>query len=296
MKILLKESQFLRIVEDLEGSIGNFITIKNNDLFSFYKDVKKKTYGQKIDLTSIEVVIDGKGESYIKYKLSPNSKPVVILIPYSEETDNGKCPSCEKVRNLNPTNTVVKNGKFGKKRVYQVIAIPTEPKKKKKGPIANNYSLRAFNLLKSRKAEDFRSQVYDDKCPDAKPGKRCGGRLTIGYGTLISEHPELAKYAKGSKYHLSKERAEVYLKQHLDKNVVPVIKSKITTPLTQNEFDALSILLYNMGDIGENLQKSINDEDDENIKKYWKQYIHWDGVPSPGLMKRRAEEISLFFK
>jgi GH24 family phage-related lysozyme (muramidase) len=51
-----------------------------------------------------------------------------------------------------------------------------------------------------------------------------------------------------------------------------------------------------MGDIGENLQKSINDEDDENIKKYWKQYIYWNGDPSPGLMKRRAEELSLFFK
>jgi GH24 family phage-related lysozyme (muramidase) len=296
MKILLNESQFLRIVEDLEESPGNFIIIKNSNLLSFYKDVKKKTYGQKIDLTTIEVVLNDKGESYIKYKLSSKSKSVVILIPYSEEIDNGKCPSCDNVRKLNPNNTVVKDGKFGKKRLYQVIAIPAKAKKKKKGPIAKNYSWNTLNLLKSRKTEDFRTQVYDDKCPDAEAGKRCGGKLTIGYGTLVSEHPELAKYAKGSKYHLSKERAEVYLKQHLDKNVVPIIKEKITTPLTQNEFDALSIFLYNMGDIGENLQKSINDEDEENIKKYWKQYIYWDGNPSSGLMKRRAEELSLFFK
>jgi len=157
MKILLNESQFLRIVEDLEESPSNFITIKNYDLFSFYKDVKKKTYGQKIDLTSIEVVLNDKGESYIKYKLSSKSKPVVILIPYSEEIDNGKCPSCEKVRKLNPTNTLVKDGKFGKKRIYQVISIPAKPKTKKKGPIAKNYSWNAFNLLKSRKTEDFRS-------------------------------------------------------------------------------------------------------------------------------------------
>ena len=296
MKIVLKEEQLQYIVEELESeSEDQIITIRNSNLLEFYKDVKNKTRNKRIDLGSIKVHLDAKGESFIIYRISSESNPVMIVIPYSEEIDKGSCPSCEKIKSLNPKAKLIKSGTFGKNRKFEVYAIPQVKVGVKK------YSRQAVDMLKSARAEDFKSQVYDDHCPNAtypsiKDRRRCGGALTVGYGTLVANYPELAIYKKGTKKHLSKSTAEQYIRKHLDNKVVPKIKELIWAPLNQNEFDALCVLLYNIGAPGVNLTAAINSGNPKEIKKWWSAYKYDNGEIMGGLVKRRAEELLLFFK
>lgn len=278
--------------------------ITNKNLLQFYKDVLAKTKNKLIDLKSIEVQINEKGESYFKYKTSKNGTPIrAIHVAMSEESDNGTCPACDRVRELNPNHKIVgvgpnKNyamGNFGKNRLYQVIVIPG----KRKG--ATTYSNNAVRFIEDDTAEGFRSQVYDDACPDAdhpsvKNPNKCGGDLTIGYGTLIENYPELSKYKKGTNLHLSRDEAEKLVIRHFNEKVKPKIEEQVTVPLTQNQYDAIAIFLYNMGSLGKNLKEAINSEDEDEIRKWWPKYIYQGKKVRRGLIKRRQEELDLFFK
>jgi GH24 family phage-related lysozyme (muramidase) len=290
--IKLTESQLSTIINTIineEAATPQIYTIQDVTLSGFFKKVKEQTKGQRIIPSSIQITITDKGTSVFKFQVSQNEKPVTILIPFSEEYDEGKCPSCDAVKSKNPKAKLLKAGKFGKKRVYHVYAIPF------KRPDATTYSRGLVNMLQSQKAESFRSQVYDDRCPDAPTSKPCGGTLTIGYGTLVRNHPELKKYQKGTKYHLSKAMAAKYLIAHIDKNVLPLIKKQINVGLNQNQFDALTSFLYNVGNIGDNLKKAINSEDPTAIKKHWMSYVYDGGKFMRGLQKRRQDEVNLFF-
>lgn len=294
--IKLTESQLKNIIqhilnEETTASIKTpqTLTIQDPTLIGFYKKVKTQTKGKKIVLSSIQITISDKGNSVMKFEIADNAKPVMLLVPFSEESDNGKCPSCDTVKAKNPKAKLIKNGKFGKNRIFHVYALPVGKE------AAKTYSRRAVQILQSQKTEDFKSQVYDDHCPNAPTSKPCGGALTIGYGTLVRNHPELIKYQKGTKFHLSKAMAAKYLMSHINKKVLPEIKKDITVPLSQNEFDALTIFLYNVGSLGDGLKNAINSEDPKAIKNYWMQYVYDNGKFMRGLQNRRIEEINLFF-
>lgn len=310
MEFILSNYQLQKLVELFTKSDKGILLeqteeiITNKNLLQFYKDVLAKTKNKLIDLKSIEVQINEKGESYFKYKTSKNGTPIrAIHVAMSEESDNGTCPACDRVRELNPKHKIVgvgpnKNyamGNFGKNRLYQVIVIPG----KRKG--ATTYSNNAVRFIEDDKTEGFRSQVYDDKCPDAeypsiKNTKKCGGELTIGYGTLVKNYPELKKYKKGTNLHLSQDEAEIYLIKDLNTKVKPKIEDQITVPLTQNQYDAITIFVYNLGSLGPGLENAINSEDEDQIRKWWSKYIYADNVKMRGLVKRRAKELELFFK
>jgi lysozyme len=228
------------------------------------------------------------GKSILKFETAENEKPVILLIPFSEEIDNGKCPSCDMVKTKNPKAKLIKIGKFGKNRIFHVYALPVGK------PAAKTYSRLAIQILQSQKTEDFRSQVYDDHCPDAPTSKPCGGALTIGYGTLVKNHPELKKYQKGTKFHISKAMAAKYLMSHMNEKVLPEIKKDISVPLSQNEFDALAIFLYNVGSLGDGLKNAINSEDPKAIKTYWLQYVYDNGKFMRGLQKEEWKNLIYF--
>lgn len=308
MEFILSNYQLQKLVELFTKSDKGILLeqteeiITNNNLLQFYKDVLAKTKNKIIDLKSIEVQINEKGESYFKYKTSENGTPIkAIHVAMSEESDNGTCPACDRVRQLNPKHKIVgvgpnkkhAMGNFGKNRLYQVIVIP----EKRKG--VTTYSNNAVLVIEE--TEGFRSQAYDDKCPNAdypsvKNPKRCGGALTIGYGTLIEDHPELGKYKKGTNLHLSRDEAEKYLIRDLNTKVKPTIERQVTVPLTQNQYDAIAIFMYNLGSFGPGLEKAINSQDENKIRKWWSKYVYADGVKQEGLVKRRARELALFFK
>jgi lysozyme len=148
-----------------------------------------------------------------------------------------------------------------------------------KGPI--RYSNQAVELIK--KFEKFMDKTY--LCS--------AGKKTIGYGTRLDYHPEIKKDVC-----ITEPKATELLKKDLDKLVTPVIKDNVKIKLKQNQIDALYSLIYNIGMdnfIESNLLKMLNKKKFKNMKKDWQEFQMADGKVLKGLVRRRQEELSLFF-
>lgn len=127
--------------------------------------------------------------------------------------------------------------------------------------------------------EGFRPMPYQDQA----------GLWTIGYGVRI---PTPNLYPSG----ITMQEAATLLSQH----VIPVaayITSRVTVSLTQNAFDALCSLTYNIG---------INAFGNSTLLKVLNmgsytlaanEFLKWDNVngqPDAGLLNRRQKEQELF--
>lgn len=132
-----------------------------------------------------------------------------------------------------------------------------------------------YDLIK--KYEGCRLTAY--KCP--------AGVWTIGYGTTT--YPDGTPVKEGD--HCTKDEAEVYLTYY--------VKSKIRIPrgLTRNQADALTSLIYNIGQGAfdrSSLKKAIEAKDWKTVYKNW-DWVTAGGQFLKGLAKRRAEELLMFF-
>lgn len=132
--------------------------------------------------------------------------------------------------------------------------------------------------------EKFRPSVYLDQA----------GKPTIGYGHLIQPGES---FPNG----ITKEEAEQLLAKDV-RTAEQAIRDKVTVPLTQNQFDALTSLVYNIG--AGNFQNStllqlLNQGDYESAAD---QFLVWDKirdqygklVVSEGLLNRRDDEYDIF--
>jgi lysozyme len=149
-----------------------------------------------------------------------------------------------------------------------------------KKPSANTYSENALEMIK--KWEKFSNKNY--LCPSK--------RKTIGYGTRLDYHPELKNRC------ITEAKAVAVLKEDLNKYAVDAIKKFIKIPLAQNQFDALCSLIYNIGRpkfAKSNLLNDLNAKNWESLKQNWAEFRIGDGQVLPGLVKRRSEELELFF-
>lgn len=127
--------------------------------------------------------------------------------------------------------------------------------------------------------EGLRLEAY--KCP--------GGVWTIGYG-------HTARVREGQR--ISEEEAELMLRADL--RVFESFVDSFFDGLTQNQFDALVSLIYNIG-VGSfqhsTLCRNITDGAPiEEIEKQWLRWVHSNGKVLPGLKKRRKWEIELYKK
>lgn len=151
--------------------------------------------------------------------------------------------------------------------------------------------------------EKFADKPYDDDAPGktlADFDKKTG-TATIGFGHAISTKEEFEKYKSG----ITREKAlELYEKDL--KITVDAVKKMVKVPLTQNQFDALVMLTFNIGPggpkTGRGLFKSlvlklVNEgcQDREAIERAFFNKAKSGGVRNDGLMRRRADEIELFF-
>lgn len=138
-------------------------------------------------------------------------------------------------------------------------------------------SQKGLDLIK--KFEGFSDKEYI--CPAGKP--------TIGYGHVIlpSEYfPEPMTRLEG----------ELLLKKDLEpreKSLNKFLKVKIT----QNQFDALISLIYNIG--VENFKQStllnfLNNKLFDKIPEQFRRWKYINKVVSKGLLNRREEEIKLW--
>ena len=120
------------------------------------------------------------------------------------------------------------------------------------------------------------------------------GIATIGFGTI--------KYPNGSKVKLddkiTKAQAKEY-KLHDLKEFESTVNTSVTVPLSQNQYDALVSLSYNIGSNAfknSTLLKKLNSGD---YKGAAEQFLVWNKVNSKrvqGLVNRREAERNLFLK
>lgn len=136
----------------------------------------------------------------------------------------------------------------------------------------------AIDLIK--KFESFSANAY--LCPAHK--------WTIGYGT--TSYPDGTPVKSGDV--ITKEKAEALLLDYVINKILPNIRD---LDLTDNQQAALCSLIYNVG-FGafakSKCYKAIKNKDWETAFYNWN-WIKGGGKVLKGLIKRRAEEMALFF-
>lgn len=133
----------------------------------------------------------------------------------------------------------------------------------------------ALDLIKE--FEGFRAKAY--KCP--------AGKWTVGYGhTGDVKEGDL----------ITEDRASKILAKDVG-DAEKAINTYVTVTLSQNEFDALISLVFNIGIgafIKSTLLKKLNKSDFDGAAR---EFLRWDKVnkkPNRGLARRRAAEMQLF--
>lgn len=138
-------------------------------------------------------------------------------------------------------------------------------------------SQQGIDLIKE--FEGFSERVY--LCP--------GGVYTIGYG-----HTRGVQIGDTC----SREKAEEYLRDDL-RDTEETIEALIEVPLTQNQFDALVSLVYNIGSghfYNSTIRRVINCKvaDKEEYRRAWMMWVKSKGKRLRGLVRRREAEYKLF--
>lgn len=119
------------------------------------------------------------------------------------------------------------------------------------------------------------------------------GVVTIGYGTTrINGRP----VKLGLK--ITTDEAEQFLEEDL-KMFEDIVNSSVSVEITQNQFDALVSLVYNIG--GGNFKKStlLKVLNGGGFQEAADQFLRWNkakGKVLPGLTRRRKAERELFLK
>lgn len=175
------------------------------------------------------------------------------------------------VKDFQSKNRLVSDGVVGNK-TFEAL---TMNKKQ-----SNNLSDNGVKLLEQ--FEGLRLEAYLDSA----------SIYTIGYGTI--KYPDGRKVKKGDK--ITKAQAKEY-KVHDLKEFESTVNTSVKVPLTQNQYDALVSLSYNIGSgafKNSTLLKKLNSGD---YKGAAEQFLVWNKVHSKmvqGLVNRREAERKLF--
>jgi type VI secretion system secreted protein VgrG len=154
-------------------------------------------------------------------------------------------------------------------------------------------SAKGIDLLKS--IEQARLEPYDDQT--GNPITSWVKGATIGYGHLIARD-EWNKYADG----INQEQADALFMQDLEP-FLNAVRSKVTPDITQNQFDALVIFVFNIGISGfstSSALKLVNDPGAAtpypNLEAAWKAWNKSQGQVMQGLVNRRNVEWDIYSK
>lgn len=145
-------------------------------------------------------------------------------------------------------------------------------------------ALDTFGYKLIQQFEGLRLKAYQDSV----------GIWTIGYGNIT--YLDGTKVKKGDE--ITREQADLMFKQTANKFALEVAKL-IDVCLTQNQFNALVSLAYNIGIVafkGSTLLKKVNaNPNDESIGAEFKRWNRAGGKVLYGLTRRRNEEADLYF-
>lgn len=117
---------------------------------------------------------------------------------------------------------------------------------------------------------------------------------TIGFGSI--KYPNGNKVKLGDK--ITKAQAKEY-KLHDLKEFVSTVNTYVKVPLTQNQYDALVSLSYNIGSSAFKNSTLLNKLNSGDYKGAAEQFLVWNKVNSKrvqGLVNRREAERNLFLK
>ncbi|WP_313390343.1 lysozyme [Acinetobacter sp.] len=132
--------------------------------------------------------------------------------------------------------------------------------------------------------EGLRLKAYDDGV----------GVWTIGYGT--TKYPNGIRVKKGDTCTL--DQAKAYMQNDL-KAFEQTVNSAVKVPVSQNQFDALVSLAYNIGSTAFKNSTLVRQLNEGNYKAAANQFNVWvnaGGKRMQGLVNRRAAERTLFLK
>lgn len=142
------------------------------------------------------------------------------------------------------------------------------------------FSPNGIDFLK--KLEQFKMYPYRDSA----------GRWTIGYGTLIGQAPD----GTFTIPKISEPDAAKLLLEHAN-YMVSFLTKLVAVPLTQDQFDALVVFVYNIGPTEfshSTMLKLLNQKDYVGASKQFSRWIYSGGQIVDGLINRRKMEETLF--
>ena len=76
-----------------------------------------------------------------------------------------------------------------------------------------------------------------------------------------------------------------------------VVRDYVKVPLAQNQFDALTSLVFNIGTVAfvrSTLLECLNEGDYDGVAVQWMRWKYFKGKVVPGLERRRAMELAVF--
>ena len=142
-----------------------------------------------------------------------------------------------------------------------------------------NYSKNGLHLTEN--FEGLRLIAYPDPATNGDP-------WTIGYGHTGAE------VHKGMT--ITQEQAEELLMQDV-KKAAATVNAKVTTDITQEEFDALVDFVFNVGAGNFNASTLLKKVNSGDIQGAANEFLKWDmaaGKHMAGLLKRRHAEAKEF--
>ena len=125
------------------------------------------------------------------------------------------------------------------------------------------------------------------------PYKDSVGIPTIGIGSTYYE--DGTKVTMKDKA-ITKERA-IQLAKNVVKSFEARVNKSIVVPMTQNQFDAMVLLCYNIGESGFARSSVVKNFNAGNLQKAADSFLLWNkagGKVSKGLTNRRQKERNLF--
>ena len=116
------------------------------------------------------------------------------------------------------------------------------------------------------------------------------GGFTIGFGFFVA-YGEGAKWRNGVSWDEAQRMIHQKVPTYEDQ-----VKQYINVTLTQREFDALTMLAYNLGGFSKatSIVNDVNNQDFDLLQTDWKKFVHSKapGV-TKGLMNRRKDELEV---
>jgi len=215
-------------------------------------------------------------------------------IVFFEESDIPEIPVHPNCRCWVEEQELDDNNKTVFSRVYKGY------KKENKTSEANNMKIsdNGINMLKRFEGSvkiGNRHVIYDDKTGrPVNADKELPAGATIGYGHLI-------KSGEDFKHGITERQATEILRSDIS-TAERAIKDNITVPLSQNQYDALVSLAYNIGAknfADSTVVKYVNDSNYHNAKyptleSAWMAWNKSGGREMAGLTDRRHQEFNLF--